>query len=424
MTAEVAILNKTAIAVAADSAVTVGETKVHRSTTKIFSLCHDIGATIYGYSELGGMPWEVLLKLFRAEHGRDPFPTVDACYRALHAFLSEHRFRLENGSVEGLIRFSIEVIEFTKEGLGEVPKDSRTTDQLTAIINSELESYEALDRAFEFDSPTLTTFTSEAQDIIEAVAESVFADIDYHPPAEVLPKFVELVFTALSSSYVSDYASGLVVFGFGHEELFPQLKETIYDCVPLGVLRRTFTRTTDAQTNGATIAPLADRTIMDTLIQGTDDHLHSLFVEVASKIATGVAERIVKDNLAKSDHIVAIDIAKRQIGKIIENLRESANEYIQVMYVNGMMNTIENMPKEDVAILAEALVEVTALRIKASEMVESVAGPVDVCVITKGEGLIWIKRKHYFDLSKNLQYLHRRYGVLPVVPHEGNNDTR
>lgn len=28
---------------------------------------------------------------------------------------------------------------------------------------------------------------------------------------------------------------------------------------------------------------------------------------------------------------------------------------------------------------------------------ETVGGPVDVAVISKGDGFIWLKRKHYFD---------------------------
>jgi hypothetical protein len=39
MTAEVLILNKSAVAVAADSAVTVGKNKVHISGDKIFQIC-------------------------------------------------------------------------------------------------------------------------------------------------------------------------------------------------------------------------------------------------------------------------------------------------------------------------------------------------------------------------------------------------
>jgi hypothetical protein len=38
---------------------------------------------------------------------------------------------------------------------------------------------------------------------------------------------------------------------------------------------------------------------------------------------------------------------------------------------------------------------------------ESVGGPIDVAVITRAEGLVWVKRKHYFDPELNLRYLNR-----------------
>ena len=33
---------------------------------------------------------------------------------------------------------------------------------------------------------------------------------------------------------------------------------------------------------------------------------------------------------------------------------------------------------------------------------ESVSGPIDVAVISKGDGFVWIKRKQYFDPQLNL----------------------
>ena len=32
---------------------------------------------------------------------------------------------------------------------------------------------------------------------------------------------------------------------------------------------------------------------------------------------------------------------------------------------------------------------------------ETVGGPIDVAVITKGEGFVWVKRKHYFSPEYN-----------------------
>ena len=38
---------------------------------------------------------------------------------------------------------------------------------------------------------------------------------------------------------------------------------------------------------------------------------------------------------------------------------------------------------------------------------ETVGGPIDVAVISKGDGFIWVNRKHYFEPDKNPQFFSR-----------------
>lgn len=38
---------------------------------------------------------------------------------------------------------------------------------------------------------------------------------------------------------------------------------------------------------------------------------------------------------------------------------------------------------------------------------ESVGGPVDVALISKGDGFVWIERKHYFKPELNPRFLAR-----------------
>ena len=40
---------------------------------------------------------------------------------------------------------------------------------------------------------------------------------------------------------------------------------------------------------------------------------------------------------------------------------------------------------------------------------ESVGGPVDVALISKGDGFIWIKRKHYFEKKYNPYFIKNYY---------------
>ena len=48
---------------------------------------------------------------------------------------------------------------------------------------------------------------------------------------------------------------------------------------------------------------------------------------------------------------------------------------------------------------------IESLKERVTKPSESVSGPVDVAVITKGDGFIWIKRKHYFDPNLNLRFV-------------------
>ena len=81
MTAEVAIMNREAIALAADSAGTFREEmgqKIFTSASKIFTLSkyQPVGAMIYGSASLMGIPWETIIKIYRNKLGQMTFKTV------------------------------------------------------------------------------------------------------------------------------------------------------------------------------------------------------------------------------------------------------------------------------------------------------------------------------------------------------------
>lgn len=73
MTAEIAIMNKWAVALAADSAVTIqtSENVKIYNTNKLFMLSkyHPVGIMVYGNAELLGVPWEGIIKGYRKELG-------------------------------------------------------------------------------------------------------------------------------------------------------------------------------------------------------------------------------------------------------------------------------------------------------------------------------------------------------------------
>lgn len=78
MTSIVGALNKKAVAVAADSAVTVGDKKVYNEGEKLFELSHyaPVGIAIYGNLELINVPIDVLIKNYANNLKKSTFSTL------------------------------------------------------------------------------------------------------------------------------------------------------------------------------------------------------------------------------------------------------------------------------------------------------------------------------------------------------------
>ena len=57
------------------------------------------------------------------------------------------------------------------------------------------------------------------------------------------------------------------------------------------------------------------------------------------------------------------------------------------------------------------MINITSLRRKVAidDNNGTVGGPIDVAIISKGDGFIWLKRKHYFDQKYNPQYFYSHY---------------
>ena len=78
-------------------------------------------------------------------------------------------------------------------------------------------------------------------------------------------------------------------------------------------------------------------------------------------------------------------------------------------FVQPMLAVVEMLPKDELAAMAEALVNLTKSQRRVSLQAETVGGAVDVAVISKGDGFVWIKRKFYFEPEMNPRFISNYY---------------
>lgn len=87
---------------------------------------------------------------------------------------------------------------------------------------------------------------------------------------------------------------------------------------------------------------------------------------------------------------------------------EGLRDYIFDTFIKGIVDAVDSFNIEDMAKMAESLISITNLQRHFSSSEESVGGPVDVAVITKSEGFVWVNHKQWFQQEMNPQMLERR----------------
>lgn len=66
------------------------------------------------------------------------------------------------------------------------------------------------------------------------------------------------------------------------------------------------------------------------------------------------------------------------------------------------------MPNEEIVDICESLIKITSLKRKISSDLESVGGPIDIAIITKGYGFIWKNNKNYSTIELNSQFYEKK----------------
>jgi len=235
MTAEIAIINKNAVAVAADSAVTLrdpGTSKIYNTANKLFMLSkfEPVGIMVYGAADFMGVPLETIVKMYRSDLGTKCFSRLDEYSQDFLRFLESNRllfppdkqsanFRSIVSSLYWAIRFEIDEQVKTEISKGPI-SDEAVKIILETKVGEYYENWLAVDYLPPFDLNFETELTATYSDLVTESIESVFEKLPVHDSREKLTRLAALRTTR--SSRVD--ACGLVFAGFGELDVLPCLK--------------------------------------------------------------------------------------------------------------------------------------------------------------------------------------------------------
>jgi len=426
MTAEIAILNRNGVALAADSAVSIGgvdQPKIYNTVNKLFSLSAiaPIGAMVFGNALLTGVPWETVVKSFRKDLGTTVFEHLSEYADALIAYVEQTQslFSVQQeqrefdtscfvlySDLRDLINNRLH-LDF--ETSGEVTPDdvARIVAEILASCRDALAENAPLEHLPEgYGTDLVERFRESVNVMNQLVLEDL--PFDDESSATLLDLTAMFVERPPSSSI---HRAGLVVAGFGETEFTPSLLEFEIHGFMAGCLRlRRKPPQVITPTNEATVAPFAQREMVDLFMSGIDPALKDAVGSALSEF-TDALPRIIADATSELTKSAQESLKVGGVG-LLAAYRNYLDEHIQRTHVQPILAAVAVLPKEELADMAEALVNLTSFKRRVTLDAETVGGPIDVVIISKGDGLVWIRRKHYFDPALNHHFFanYFRYG--------------
>lgn len=422
MTAIVGIMNRQGISFAADSAATLTLSTTHKISNhanKIFELsrCNPIGIALYGNMDFMRLPWEEIIKIYRKKLSGSYFDFLKNYADNFFEFLRTDIITVmpqiseENRICAFVDAFYDEIYQLAKkevqsQGLPLI--DENITKEICRQTSSLCAAFKNHEVADDFKDYELDAFKLASKKYVEEKLLHELSKVNDN--GNLQNDFSETLFYIIrSKSHTYCNHSGLIIFGYGEKDLFPsyfhyKISYLFKNKIKLELVDK-YEVSPD---NDACIAPFAQTDVTNTVVRGIDDSLRSVFYEKNHDILQTFKNLII-DKLKGINAVPKIieGIEGIDINIISESFKKEMDAYIWNSYIKKLVQTVAFLSKEDLGDMAESLVKMTGLKRKVTTDEESVGGPVDVAVVTKGDGFVWLKRKHYFAPDINNNYFQR-----------------
>ena len=395
MTSELLIMTSSAIALAADSVVTVGGEKTYTGVNKLFMLSNNppMGIMMYNLATFAGIPFETIIKEFRKNIIKNKNLTLDDFKIKFESFLKD--IAIDNGEpienyINNFIKIARQNHDYKIVGFND-------------FINKYLDKYnlEYLGSCSEKIWADLEINSNLFEDFLDEINRN---------SEEFLLNFKKAFIGFCFSNYI-----GVVVAGFEKERLLPSYMEFKINYFYGSIYEIFHFKKKDLNLNEVIVKPFAQSDVINTFLysinSNTEEEIVKYFKSIQNNYVNTLIQAVKNSDIDGDiesqllNEILKIKIANESF--ILDNLMN----LLKLNHFYPIAQSISALPKEELSNLAESLIKITSLKRKMQDTLETVGGPVDVAIITKGDGFIWTKRKHYFDGDLNPQFFDMKSGL-------------
>jgi len=297
MSAVIGILNKHAVALAADSAVTLsggGNRKILNTANKIFTISkyHPVGIMVYNSAEFMGTPWEIIVKMYREQLGDKAFKKVDDYRKDFIKYIRSRNFfsdeedekrALQNYFYSLINQLNNEAVAGNESLLIDLKKNTfKIYTHIENMADNYLKTARKDKPLDEFKSYTVKQFKEFSMEPFEQILSIIFENLKHPPPDKLKKTLHNLLYYCLKSKNIVGLQpfSGLVFVGYGDEQFYPHLVPVNIMLAIEGNLRACIDNNKSAHISNKTnsvISPFAQTDVIESILRGVDPDLENIY---------------------------------------------------------------------------------------------------------------------------------------------------
>jgi len=410
MTAQIGIINREVAVLASDAATTVfgkDNIKIFKSINKIHKIADHIPVAfmINGNPHLSIVSWKRILDLYRKLLGNEEKESLYDYYQSIIEYIeSDNNLVGYENNLSFLRTWTIRTYQrleniTVKNGkINHVQFTSRIKRYTERVYN--LNSFIIDSSKFDIVSKSIGSVLSNSTSILHV----------RYP--KFLKKYYKKIlenFTIIFLKELSDLKkTGLIIAGFGRNDVFPSLIEVhieglfenklriskpLHHKIGISYLDKTKTLSrilTFAQSDGARI-----------FLEGIDPDIKKAVSIYASferdEIITFLKDHYLFSKIEKDDRLQILNDLKLYSDRQTVNYKRDLNKLIS-NHINPITRSIEAMSPLDIIELARTLVNLTSLKRQYSiNQLETAGGVTDVVMLSKEKGFETVLAKKTYD---------------------------
>ncbi|MEQ8405182.1 MAG: hypothetical protein RKE49_08795 [Oceanicaulis sp.] len=411
MTSEVMIMNRQAVALAADSAVTYGggpEPVVTLEAEKILPLSDTIALMVYSRGDVLGRSWAHIAHAFNREHGKREYESVRECADAFFAFLDKNR-RLfpeaeENEEFEALMRAAFLTVLSHAKAMRNYPgagfdDDADAFEAALDLYMEHLAQDEAgteRQRLDVFESFDRRAFYERYGAMIDGLIRDSLGE--FGMAEQMRAKLFDFAYLiATQPAFLEPYA-GLVFAGFGEADMFPVYAHYYASIFVDGVMKRAHDETTAVGVDegpNAYLRTFAQAEMTHAFLRGVHPLMFDVMISLNLITNEAAAEAALKEaGLEDAEMDAVLERMRAQaLPQLTGEFVNAAQAISQDEFINPFIKVVSASGKKQLAETSKALVELNILKSDLHMSQTGVGGEVDVVMVSRTGGVEWYAKK-------------------------------